>query len=176
MLGGAELARQKSEQEQAGQLKALRDCAASEAQTGGLLAELEATRAKIARLRGQATRASERRNDSSPCRTGRLRDRALCSGGAAAAAAAPRVAARRTERRAGPSRADMMLAEMELKKLVAELDGPAAAGGPLNMWAASGAGGVVMTVVTAVVAEAAEMIPVVVIWGNAVADLRRERA
>ena len=36
----------------------------------------------------------------------------------------------------------MMLAEMELKKLVAELDGPAAAGGPLNMWAAaSGAGG-----------------------------------
>ena len=145
MLGGAELARQKSEQEQAGQLKALRDCAASEAQTGGLLAELEATRAKIARLRGQATRASERRSDSSPCRTGRLRDRALCSGGAAAAAAAPRAAARRTERRAGPSRADMMLAEMELKKLVAELDGPAAAGGPLNMWAAasaaSGAGG-----------------------------------
>ena len=70
MLGGAELARQKSEQEQAGQLKALRDCAASEAQTGGLLAELEATRAKIARLRGQATHASERRSDSSPCRTG----------------------------------------------------------------------------------------------------------
>ena len=66
MLGGAELARQKSEQEQAGQLKALRDCAASEAQTGGLLAELEATRAKIARLRGQATHASERRSDSSP--------------------------------------------------------------------------------------------------------------